>query len=367
MKKTFCLIATALFMMSQPLFAADFGMNGKSIAPPEAMYPLSPFIAEKGVDSLYPSVAGDFIVYGKRKGDTYHVVRASRRSPEGSSYEIKSMSEINNDVRYGVAISDGSIGYVSNRVGPISAWMWQGQGDGHVAIGNMAIFRGGIAPFHLNASSDGKVWCFDSTFQKKRYNVMLSEFSKYPHHELMGQQWRTYHSDNFRYKQGYFPTQTGTRNDYDPPVLFVLSRNTNQLVMIPNAFDGAVSPDGRRIVFVRETNGNYDLWMQDINGSELVQLTSSEFGDFEPAWSPDGTKLVFISNRDAGGDVRKTSIYSLELADNSIRRLTNARSATDGGPAWFDDHSVVFHSNRSLAAPQKDTSGVWNIWKVNLN
>jgi Tol biopolymer transport system component len=107
--------------------------------------------------------------------------------------------------------------------------------------------------------------------------------------------------------------------------------------------------------------------MQDIDGSELVQLTSSKYGDFEPAWSPDGKKLVFISNRDTQGDVRKTSVYTLELANNSIRRLTNAKSATDGGPVWFDEHTVVFHSNRSLENPQKGTSNGWNIWKVRLN
>jgi hypothetical protein len=366
MKKIFYMIAVALFMVAQPLFAASHGTGGKNTAP-KPLYPVKPLITEKGFDSLYPSVAGDFIVHGKRKGDTYNVVRVSKHSPKGSSYQIKAMSSINKDVNYGVAISDGSIGYVSNRIGPISAWMWQGQGEGHVAIGNMATYRGGIAPFHLNASADGQVWCFDSTFQKKRYSVMLNEFSKYPHRELMGQQWRTYHSDHFRYKQGYLPTETGTRNKFDPPALFVLSRKTNQLVMIPNAYDGAVSPDGRRVVFVRETNGNYDLWMQDIDGSELVQLTSSKYGDFEPAWSPDGKQLVFISNREAQGDVRKTSVYTLELASNSIRRLTNAKSATDGGPAWFDKHTVVFHSNRSLEDPQKGTSDRWNIWKVNLN
>ncbi len=366
MKKIIYILAVMLFMSAQPLFAASHDANERNMEP-GPLYPVSPLITEKGSDSLYPSVAGDFIVYGKRKGDTYDVVRVSRHSPQGSSYKIKAMSAINNDIRYGVAINDGSIGYVSNRVGPISAWMWQGQGEGHVAIGNMATYRGGIAPFHLNASVDGQVWCFDSTFQKNRYNVMLNEFSKYPHRELMGQQWRSYHSDFFRYKSGYFPTETGTKNKFDPPALFVFFRKTSQLVMIPNAYNGAISPDGRKIVFVRETNGNYDLWMQDIDGSELIQLTSSKYGDFEPAWSPDGKQLAFISNRASQGDVRKISVYALELATNNIRRLTNTRSATDGGPAWFDNHSIIFHSNRSFEHPQKSTSSSWNIWKVELN
>lgn len=366
MKKTFFLAAAAAMLISaQPLLAAShFGKNSK---PEEPLFPVNPLIAESGYDSLYPSVAGDYMVYGKRKGDVFDVVRVSRSSPTGSSYKINPMSKINKDVRYGVAIQDGSIGYVSNRLGPISAWMWMGKGEGHVAIGNMAVYRGGLAPYHLNASANGQVWCFDTTFEKLRYNQMLSEFEKFPHHELMGQQWRTYNSDHFRYKQGYRPTVTGSRNKLDPPALFVLSRKTLQLVMIPNAFNGAISPDGKRIVFVRETDGNYDLWMQDVDGSDLVQLTTSKYGDFEPAWSPDGKKLAFISNRDAEGDVRETSIYMLELSSHRITRLTNARGVTDGGPAWFDDHSVVFHSNRSLKDPQQGTSASWNIWKLQLN
>lgn len=352
-------------MFVQPVSAAShFGISAK---PEQPLFPVTPLIAEPGYDSIYPSVAGDFMVYGKRKGDIFDVVRVSKNSPAGSSYTIKPMSKINRDVRYGVAIRDGSIGYVSNRLGPISAWMWQGKGEGHVAIGNMATYRGAIAPYHLNASADGQVWCFDSTFEKVRYNQMLSEFEKFPHHELMGQQWRTYHSDHFRYKQGYQATVTGSRNKLEPPALFMISRKTAQLTMIPNAFDGAVSPDGKKIVFVREIDGNYDLWMQDVDGSDLEQLTTSKFGDFEPAWSPDGTKLAFISNRDTGGDVRETSVYMLDLASHRITRLTNARGVTDGGPAWFDDHTVLFHANRSLKEPQRGSSATWNIWKLKLD
>jgi len=137
--------------------------------------------------------------------------------------------------------------------------------------------------------------------------------------------------------------------------------------MINNAFDGALSPDGSKVAFVRETNGNYDIWMQDVDGGELVQLTSNEFGDFEPAWNADGTQLLFVSNRDSKGDVRATSIYKMELATGRIERLTNAPRASDGGPAWLDDHTVVFHSNRDVKKPQAGTRSEWNIWQLKLH
>ena len=367
MRKTSYLVAVvALLFAAQPLSAQN-AFAKKDTSQEAPLFPVAPFIAEPGYDSIYPSVAGDFLVYGKRQGGVFDVVRVSRQSPAGSSYKINPMSKINKDIRYGVAVEDGSIGYVSNRVGPISAWMWQGKGEGHVAIGNLAVYRGGLAPYHLNASRNGQVWCFDSTFEKVRYNQMLNEFEKFPHHELMGQQWRSYNSDHFRYKQGYQATETGNENKLDPPALFVYSRKTAQMVMIPNAFNGAISPDGKRIVFVRETDGNYDLWMQEIDGSELVQLTTSKYGDFEPAWSPDGKKLAFISNRDAKGDVRATSVYMLDLSSNRITRLTNGHGVTDGGPAWLDNRSVVFHSDRDLKKPQQGTSSTWNVWKLSLD
>lgn len=359
-KHVMTLLTTAVVLV-QPATA-----SGRTMQPaPAPLYQMTPYIAEKGVESVYPSVAGEFLVFGQRKDSEFSVFRVSKNTPNSSRYKMKKLA-LNDSMRYGVAISDGSIGYVTNRVGPISAWMWQGKGDGQVAIGSLATYRGGIAPFHLNASSDGQVWCFDTTFQKSRYNQMLSEFSKFPHYELVGQQWRSYDSDNFRHKAGYNPTRTGKLNKFDGSVLYVFSRQNGQLVMIPNAFNGAISPDGKRVAFVREVNGNYDLWMQNIDGGDLIQLTSSEFGDFEPAWSPDGKKILFVSNRDSGGDVLKTSIYMLELSSNRITRLTNAPKATDGGPVWLNKTAVLFHSNRDLNAPQAKTGFSWNIWKLDI-
>lgn len=332
----------------------------------KALYPVSPLIVKKGVDSVYPSVAGDFMVYSTYHNDIFGVARVSRNSPNASFRAVKTMV-IREAIRFGVAVADGSVGFVSNRTGPISAWMWLGHGESYAAIGQMSSFRGSVAPYHLNASPNGKIWCFDSTLQKTRQNEMLNEFSNHPFIELVGQTWRTYDSDSFMHKQGYKKTRTGKRNKLFPPVLYIFDRTTVQLNMIPNAFDGTISPDGRKVVFVRETNGNYDLWMQTIDGGELVQLTDSEFGDFEPQFSPDGSKLLFVSNRDYGGTVTRSSIYMMDMKNYQITRLTNARNAADGGPAWLDDATVVFHSDRNPDKPQSKTISGWNIWKLKLD
>ncbi|WP_018293740.1 TolB family protein [Mariprofundus ferrooxydans] len=351
----------AAMTVCQPVFSAELGHKTAQ----EALYPVSPLIVTKGVDSIYPSVAGDFMVYSTMVLDHSGVVRVSKFSPKAAVREVKPMV-VDEAIRFGVAVQDGSVGYVSNRLGPISAWMWRGHGESHLSIISGATYRGGVIPYHLNASSDGQVWCFDTPFQKVRQNEMLNSFGKHPASELIGQLWRTYDGDNFRIKAGYKATKAGNDNKFDPPSLYILDRKSGDLTMIPNAFDGTISPDGRKVIFVRETNGNYDLWMQEINGGELVQLTDSPFGDFEPAWSPDGSRVLFVSNRDSAGAVTRTSIYMMDLNTNSITRLTNASRAADGGPAWMDKDTVVFHSNRDPEKPQTELTSGWNIWQLKL-
>ncbi|MDT8375158.1 MAG: hypothetical protein RQ867_00305 [Mariprofundaceae bacterium] len=333
---------------------------------PEPIYPVQVMLEDGKRETVYPSVAGDFIVYGQRAKNEFSVIRVSKNDLHAQGRSI-APEQPHEAIRYGVAIENGAVGYVSNRMGPISAWMRQAEGDGHIAIGNISTFTGALMPANLKASLDGTVWVFDSSLEKTRRARVLDDFGDgFKQDELIGQHWRMYHSDAWRYKQGYYATKTGTRNEFQAPALFLFDRSSSQLMMIPNAFNGAISPDAKRVVFVRENKGNYDLWMQDINGKNLVQLTTSEFGDFEPVFSPDGNRIAFVSNRDTKGNVRETSIYVMDLQSGRIERVTNALDATDGGPAWLDRRTIIFHSNRDPKKPQASDGAEWNLWQVEL-
>jgi len=327
------------------------------------LFPVDSILFDKKYALTYPSVAGSFMVFNEKHMGDFSVVRVPVDQPDMEGKRIDPMM-LNEVLRQGVALKGGGIGYVSNRIGPMSAWFWQGKGDSHIAIANMALFRGGLIPGHLNASANAETWCFDATLQKIRHNQLLNEFVKPKNSELLGQDWRIYNSNYFEYKAIYKDTKAGTKNKLHSPSLFIFKRDSSELSMLPNAFDGTISPDGKQVAFVREVNGNYDLWLQNLNGTGLTQLTTGTYGEFEPAFSPNGKQLAFVSNRDSKGNVRHTSIYVMNIATGKTTRITNAPRATDGGVTWKNNHTLIFHSNRALEKPQSKTVSDWNLWQV---
>ena len=62
-------------------------------------------------------------------------------------------------------------------------------------------------------------------------------------------------------------------------------------------------PDGRRIIFASNhatpRGRNFDLYLVNVDGSGLEQVTTSGEFDGFPMFSPDGRRLVFASNRNA--------------------------------------------------------------------
>ena len=47
-----------------------------------------------------------------------------------------------------------------------------------------------------------------------------------------------------------------------------------------------IQPDGSKIAFVSDRDGNYDIFVMDADGSNPTNLTNSPADDVMPAWSP---------------------------------------------------------------------------------
>ena len=92
-----------------------------------------------------------------------------------------------------------------------------------------------------------------------------------------------------------------------------------------------VSPDGRHVVYSRGSLGptRADLYRRDIDGTDPVQLTAAPLNDIAADYSPDGRRLVFHSNRDGDADIY-TMRAAIEGPGNPAVNLTNGlRSKTE--------------------------------------
>jgi len=90
----------------------------------------------------------------------------------------------------------------------------------------------------------------------------------------------------------------------------------------------AWSNDGHFLAFTKHVNGNNDIFLLDLNTNQQVQLTDHPSNDTMPTWSPDGTQIAFVSNRDGNKD-----IYIMDVAGGELVNLTN-HPADDWYPSW---------------------------------
>ena len=58
-----------------------------------------------------------------------------------------------------------------------------------------------------------------------------------------------------------------------------------------------LSPDGRRLSLTVLREGNWDIWVYDLDRQVATRLTFDEATDTEQVWSPDGREIVFSSDR----------------------------------------------------------------------
>ena len=114
-------------------------------------------------------------------------------------------------------------------------------------------------------------------------------------------------------------------------------------------FDPAWSPDGQMIAFVGRvgltagpvTGLGEPIYVVRADGSGLRNLTPKPVGTYAaPTWSPDGRKLAFVSDREGNSDV-----YVMN-ADGSGQRSLTRNPAYDADPAWSHDGRIAFVSNR---------------------
>lgn len=82
---------------------------------------------------------------------------------------------------------------------------------------------------------------------------------------------------------------------------------------------------------------DYDLFTANADGSKIKQLTKTAGYDAEATVSPDGKKIIFTSQRD--GDL---DLYSMDVNGKNVRRLT-FEPGYDGGAFFSPDSKMIVY------------------------
>lgn len=169
------------------------------------------------------------------------------------------------------------------------------------------------------------------------------------------------------------PTQVGggvgqiafASNRSGEPQIWIMDVDGSNLKQITELAEGACQPDwhpdGTRLVFISPCAKNNDVYRGAslftilVNGSGLTPLPTLPGGDYEPAWSPDGETIAFTSLRNND----TPQIYLLNLSSGAVTGLSEDPMRANSHPAWSPDGNflVFMGADNQIRVMQKDGSG----------
>lgn len=141
--------------------------------------------------------------------------------------------------------------------------------------------------------------------------------------------------------------------------------------------EATLSPDGSLIVFTSDRSGDLELYTMKTDGSEVKQVTTGLGYDGGAFFSPDGTKLIFRASRPqteedikvykdllAEGLVQPTNmeLYVCNIDGSDLQKITDL-----GGANWApyfhpSSEKVIFATNHHTESGRR-----FNLFMINLD
>jgi Tol biopolymer transport system component len=155
---------------------------------------------------------------------------------------------------------------------------------------------------------------------------------------------------------------------YDTYDIFVsdLSGNIVNQLTADSGYDaeGTVSPDGKSIVFTSTRSGDLELWIMDIDGKNQRQITKDLGYDGGAFFSPDSKKLIFRASRPkteeeikhytellAQGLVEPTNmeLFTVNVDGSDLKQITHLGKANWAPFYHPSGKKILFSSNHASA------------------
>jgi len=99
------------------------------------------------------------------------------------------------------------------------------------------------------------------------------------------------------------------------------------------------SPDGTRVAFRKMLGTNSEVFIANIDGSGIRNLTNHPAFDGWPAFSPDGKRIAFASNRNSA-----YQIFVMDVDGSNVKLVANTEGRATA-PQWSKDGRSIYFTN----------------------
>lgn len=122
--------------------------------------------------------------------------------------------------------------------------------------------------------------------------------------------------------------------------IYLANGDGSQVMRLTNSpgpdLNPSLSPDGEHVVFESTRDENREIYIMRRDGGEVTNLTANPSADEQPVFSPNGKKIAFVSDRDGNKE-----IYTMNRDGTGVARLTN-ESRSDIYPVYASDGEKLF-------------------------
>lgn len=127
--------------------------------------------------------------------------------------------------------------------------------------------------------------------------------------------------------------------------------------------DPAWSPDGSEIAFAGQVGGITDLYIVDVNGGGMRQVTDDKNTQLQPSYSPDGRTIVFVTEDPAETDFELLTYGNkvlgfLDTQSNAVRTVEPFEGRKHISPNFSADGASVYFVS--------DHQGVSDVFRMRL-
>ena len=117
-------------------------------------------------------------------------------------------------------------------------------------------------------------------------------------------------------------------------------------------YDPSLSPDGKRMVFLKALEGRETLFIANSDGTAEKQLLHTNADIEDPAWSPDGRLIAYVWIEGS-----KKSLHVIGIDGSGDRRVTPPNQSPIH-PAWTpDSKGLLYCTDDDLDPPRKNAAG----------